>query len=277
MAGTGAAEGGAVESDPVLNAGGPGLAIAAGESVLWLAGAGILGHREGGGSWGTATATTPKYKGTTYDKNIVVRQIGCVVVHGIHPIPVSNKFSDQQDSRLFSMISNQSQSITNLVNKKIRTVSITRCPCRSEMNLNIVDVPDVKFAPAAEMKCHKNAIQKPHRCLECMPTCRQVCIWHREHVEYPNLEMKFLAVTLAGFRDSKDSEAEKCSKTMHAELGEKSTRFSAGVPRMIALTRWLRMAGGGGYSDGLSQKLMRTISVADPHFLNDIFVIQHYG
>jgi len=46
---------------------------------------------------------------------------------------------------------------------------------------------------------------------------------------------------------------------------------------MIALTRWLRIAGGGGYSDGLSYKLMQTISAADPHFLDDIFVIQHYG
>ncbi|KAJ6625400.1 hypothetical protein B0H10DRAFT_2186271 [Mycena sp. CBHHK59/15] len=54
------------------------------------------------------------------------------------------------------------------------------------------------------------------------------------------------------------------------------TRFSVGVPRMIALTRWLCIAKGGRYSDGLSQKLMRTISAADPHFLNDIFVIQHY-
>jgi hypothetical protein len=60
-------------------------------------------------------------------------------------------------------------------------------------------------------------------------------------------------------------------------LGEKSTRFSAGVPRIIALTQWLRIAGGGRYSDGLSQKLMQTISAADPHFLDDIFVIQHYG
>jgi hypothetical protein len=61
------------------------------------------------------------------------------------------------------------------------------------------------------------------------------------------------------------------------ELGEKSTRFSAGVPQMIALTQWLHIAGGGRYSDGLSQKLMQTISAADPHFLDDIFVIQHYG
>ena len=45
---------------------------------------------------------------------------------------------------------------------------------------------------------------------------------------------------------------------------------------MIPLTRWLRIAEGGGYSDGLSQKLMQTISAADPHFLDDIFVIQHY-
>jgi hypothetical protein len=37
-----------------------------------------------------------------------------------------------------------------------------------------------------------------------MPTCRQACIRHGEHIEYPKLEMKFLAVTLAGFRDSKD-------------------------------------------------------------------------
>jgi hypothetical protein len=42
---------------------------------------------------------------------------------------------------------------------------------------------------------------------------------------------------------------------------------------MIALTRWLRIAGGGGYSDGLSYKLMRTISAADPHFLDGVFVI----
>ena len=73
---------------------------------------------------------------------------------------------------------------------------------------------DVEFAPAVEMKYNKNAIQKPHGCLECMPTCRQVCIRHREHVEYPNLEMKFLAVTLAGFRDSKDSEAENYAESM---------------------------------------------------------------
>ncbi|KAJ6624769.1 hypothetical protein B0H10DRAFT_1943055 [Mycena sp. CBHHK59/15] len=46
---------------------------------------------------------------------------------------------------------------------------------------------------------------------------------------------------------------------------------------MITLTRWLRIAGGGRYSDGLSQNLMWTISAADPHFLDDIFVIQHYG
>jgi hypothetical protein len=73
---------------------------------------------------------------------------------------------------------------------------------------------DVKFAPAVEIKCNKNAIQKPHRCLECMPTCRQVCIRHGEHVEYANLEMKILAVTLAGFRHSKDSEARNYAESM---------------------------------------------------------------
>ena len=73
---------------------------------------------------------------------------------------------------------------------------------------------DVRFAPAVEMKCNKNAIQKLHACLECMPTCQQVCIWHGEHIEYPNLEMKILAVTLAGFRDSKDSEAENYAESM---------------------------------------------------------------